>query len=129
MKKTAINTSGAPKPIAPYSPAIQVGNLLFISGQIAMNPIEQVYHPLPVEEETERVMKNIEALLEAAGMNWNHVVKASIFMKDMADYGKINEVYGKYVGETPPAREAVQVSQLPRDCKVEISVIAHMDIL
>jgi 2-iminobutanoate/2-iminopropanoate deaminase len=129
MKKTAIHTSGAPKPIAPYSPAIQVGNLLFISGQIAMDPIEQVYPPLPVEEETERVMKNIEALLDAAGMNWNNVVKASIFMKDMADYGKINDVYGKYVGQVPPAREAVQVSQLPRDCKVEISVIAHLEVL
>ncbi len=129
MKKTAIHTTGAPKPIAPYSPAIQVGNLLFISGQIAMDPIAQVYEPLPVEEETERVMQNIAALLAAAGMNWNHVVKASIFMKDMADYGKINEIYGKYVGEIPPAREAVQVSQLPRDCKVEISVIAHLDIL
>jgi len=129
MKKTAIHTSGAPKPIAPYSPAIQVGNLLFISGQIAMDPIEQVYHPLPVEEETERVMKNIEALLDAAEMNWNHVVKASIFMKDMADYGTINDVYGKYVGPIPPAREAVQVSQLPRDCKVEISVIAHLEVL
>lgn len=129
MKKTAIHTSGAPKPIAPYSPAIQVGNLLFISGQIAMDPIEQVYHPLPVEEETDRVMKNIEALLDAAGMNWNHVVKASIFMKDMADYGKINDVYAKYVGPIPPAREAVQVSQLPRDCKVEISVIAHLEVL
>jgi 2-iminobutanoate/2-iminopropanoate deaminase len=129
MKNTAIHTSGAPKPIAPYSPAIQVGNLLFISGQIAMDPIEQVYHPLPVEEETERVMKNIEALLDAAGMNWNNVVKASIFMKDMADYGKINDVYGKYVGQVPPAREAVQVSQLPRDCKVEISVIAHLEVL
>ena len=103
--------------------------MLFISGQIAMDPIEQVYHPLPVEEETERVMKNIEALLDAAGMNWNHVVKASIFMKDMADYGKINDVYGKYVGQIPPAREAVQVSQLPRDCKVEISVIAHLEVL
>jgi 2-iminobutanoate/2-iminopropanoate deaminase len=129
MKKTAIHTSGAPKPIAPYSPAIQVGNLLFISGQIAMDPIEQVYHPLPVEEETDRVMKNIEALLDAAGMNWNHVVKASIFMKDMADYGKINDVYAKYVGPIPPAREAVQVSQLPRNCKVEISVIAHLEVL
>jgi 2-iminobutanoate/2-iminopropanoate deaminase len=74
-------------------------------------------------------MKNIEALLDAAGMNWNNVVKASIFMKDMADYGKINDVYGKYVGQVPPAREAVQVSQLPRDCKVEISVIAHLEVL
>jgi 2-iminobutanoate/2-iminopropanoate deaminase len=127
MKKTAISTAGAPKPIAPYSPAIRVGDLLFISGQIAMDPITQVYDPnQTVGEETSAVMKNIAALLEAAGMDWNNVVKATIFLKSMADYGIVNEVYGRFVGPIPPAREAVQVVQLPRDCKVEISVIAHL---
>jgi 2-iminobutanoate/2-iminopropanoate deaminase len=126
MKKIAIHTPGAPKPIAPYSPAIQIGDLLFISGQIAMDPLTQVYDPsLSVDEETKMVMNNISALLAAAQLDWNHVVKATIFLKNMADYSTVNEVYGAYVGDIPPAREAVQVVQLPRDCKVEISVIAH----
>jgi 2-iminobutanoate/2-iminopropanoate deaminase len=127
MKKTAITTPGAPKPIAPYSPAIRAGQLLFISGQIAMDPITQVYDAhQTVEEETTQVMQNISALLSAADMGWEHVVKVTIFLKDMKDYAAVNEVYAKWVGEIPPAREAVQVVQLPRDCKVEISVIAHL---
>jgi 2-iminobutanoate/2-iminopropanoate deaminase len=127
MKKTAITTPGAPKPIAPYSPAILAGQLLFISGQIAMDPITQVYDAhQTVEEETTQVMQNISALLSAADMGWEHVVKVTIFLKDMKDYAAVNEVYAKWVGEIPPAREAVQVVQLPRDCKVEISVIAHL---
>jgi 2-iminobutanoate/2-iminopropanoate deaminase len=127
MKKTAITTPGAPKPIAPYSPAIRAGQLLFISGQIAMDPITQVYDDhQTVEEETTQVMQNISALLSAADMGWEHVVKVTIFLKDMKDYAAVNEVYAKWVGEIPPAREAVQVVQLPRDCKVEISVIAHL---
>jgi 2-iminobutanoate/2-iminopropanoate deaminase len=126
MKKIAIHTPGAPKPIAPYSPAIQIGELLFISGQIAMDPLTQVYDSsLSVGEETKMVMNNISALLSAAHLDWSHVVKATIFLKNMADYSTVNEIYGTYVGEIPPAREAVQVVQLPRDCKVEISVIAH----
>jgi 2-iminobutanoate/2-iminopropanoate deaminase len=127
MKKTAITTPGAPKPIAPYSPAIRAGQLLFISGQIAMDPITQVYDAhQTVEEETTQVMQNISALLSAADMGWEHVVKVTIFLKDMKDYAAVNGVYAKWVGEIPPAREAVQVVQLPRDCKVEISVIAHL---
>jgi 2-iminobutanoate/2-iminopropanoate deaminase len=127
MKKTAITTPGAPKPSAPYSPAIRAGQLLFISGQIAMDPITQVYDAhQTVEEETTQVMQNISALLSAADMGWEHVVKVTIFLKDMKDYAAVNEVYAKWVGEIPPAREAVQVVQLPRDCKVEISVIAHL---
>ena len=127
MKKTAITTPGAPKPIAPYSPAIRAGQLLFISGQIAMDPITQVYDAhQTVEQETSQVMQNISALLSAADMGWEHVVKVTIFLKDMKDYAAVNEVYAKWVGEIPPAREAVQVVQLPRDCKVEISVIAHL---
>jgi 2-iminobutanoate/2-iminopropanoate deaminase len=127
MKKTAITTPGAPKPIAPYSPAIRAGQLLFISGQIAMDPITQVYDAhQTVEEETTQVMQNISALLSAAEMGWEHVVKVTIFLKDMKDYAAVNEVYAQWVGEIPPAREAVQVVQLPRDCKVEISVIAHL---
>ena len=126
MKKTVVNYEGAPKPLAPYSPAIRVGSFLFISGQIALDLETNEYIPRPVEEETQMVMQSIARLLSAAGMDWNHVVKASIFMKDMADYGKINAVYGEYVGDIAPAREAVQVAQLPRDCKVEISVIASI---
>ncbi len=126
MKKTAVVPINATRPLAPYSPAIRVGNLLFVSGQIALDPVSGDYIPQPIEVETEMVMNNVAALLSAAGMDWNHVVKATIFMKDMNDYATINAIYGKYVGDIPPAREAVQVAQLPRDCKVEISVIASI---
>jgi len=123
MKKV-INTKNAPKAIGPYSQAILSGNTLYCSGQIAINPDTGNLVIDNITEETNQVMKNILAVLKAAEMNFENVVKCSIFMKDMNDYSAINDVYGKKFSENPPAREAVQVSVLPKNVNVEISIIA-----
>jgi len=123
MKKV-INTENAPKAIGPYSQAILSGNTLYCSGQIAINPGTGNLVIDNITEETKQVMKNILAVLKAADMNFENVVKCSIFMKDMNDYSAINEVYAKSFSENPPAREAVQVSVLPKNVNVEISIIA-----
>ncbi|MGB0457125.1 MAG: RidA family protein [Chitinophagales bacterium] len=122
MKKV-IETSNAPAPIGPYSQAILAGNTLFISGQIpydgAMN-----YAGDDISDQAHQVMKNLQAVLEAAGMSFEHVAKTSIFLKSMDDFNAVNTVYGSYIGEDAPARETVEVSRLPKDVKVEISMIA-----
>ncbi|MGC6420271.1 MAG: RidA family protein [Chitinophagales bacterium] len=122
MKKV-IETSNAPAPIGPYSQAILAGNTLFISGQIpydgAMN-----YAGDDISDQAHQVMKNLQAVLEAAGMSFDHVAKTSIFLKSMDDFNAVNSVYGSYIGEDAPARETVEVSRLPKDVKVEISMIA-----
>jgi len=123
MKKI-INTENAPKAIGPYSQAILSGNTLYCSGQIAINPDTGNLVIDNITEETNQIMKNILAVLKAADMNFENVVKCSIFMKDMNDYSAINEVYAKSFSENPPAREAVQVSVLPKNVNVEISIIA-----
>ena len=123
MKKV-INTENAPKAIGPYSQAILSGNTLYCSGQIAINPDTGNLVIDNITEETNQVMKNILAVLKAADMNFENVVKCTIFMKDMNDYSAINDVYGKKFSENPPAREAVQVSVLPKNVNVEISIIA-----
>lgn len=124
MKKQ-ISISGAPAPIAPYSQAILAGNTLYISGQIPANPMTGELIMDSVEDATHQIMANIKNLLNEAGMDLSNVVKCSIFMKDMNDYGAINTVYGSYFKDTtPPAREAVQVARLPKDVSVEISCIA-----
>ncbi|TAH39089.1 MAG: RidA family protein [Bacteroidetes bacterium] len=122
--KTIINTSGAPAPIGPYSQAVKAGNLLFVSGQIPLDPKSGELVNKDIEAETRQVMKNIEAILKEAGMNFNSIVKTSIFLKDMNDFAKVNAVYGENFSQNPPARETVQVSRLPKDVNVEISVIA-----
>jgi len=123
MKKV-INTKNAPKAIGPYSQAILSVNTLYCSGQIAINPDTGNLVIDNITEETNQVMKNILAVLKAADMNFENVVKCSIFMKDMNDYSAINDVYAKSFSENPPAREAVQVSVLPKNVNVEISIIA-----
>ncbi len=123
MKKV-ISTANAPAAIGPYSQAILSNNTLYCSGQIAINPATGNLVMENITAETNQVMQNISAVLTAADMDFNHVVKCSIFMKDMNDYAAINEVYAKSFGENPPAREAVQVSVLPKNVNVEISVIA-----
>ena len=123
MKKI-INTENAPKAIGPYSQAILSGNTLYCSGQIAINPATGNLVIDNITEETNQVMQNILAVLKAADMNFENVVKCSIFMKDMKDYSAINEVYAKSFSKNPPAREAVQVSVLPKNVNVEISIIA-----
>ena len=123
MKKV-ISTRNAPLAIGPYSQAILSGNTLYCSGQIAINPATGNLVMDNITAETTQVMKNISVVLEEAEMNFSHVVKCSIFMKDMNDYSAINEVYAKSFSDMPPAREAVQVSLLPKNVNVEISVIA-----
>ena len=123
MKKV-INTKNAPKAIGPYSQAILSGSTLYCSGQIAINPDTGNLVIENITKETNQVMKNILAVLKAADMNFENVVKCSIFMKDMNDYSAINDVYSKIFTENTPAREAVQVSVLPKNVNVEISIIA-----
>jgi 2-iminobutanoate/2-iminopropanoate deaminase len=123
MKKV-INTKNAPKAIGPYSQAILSGNTLYCSGQIAINPDTGNLVTGNITAETNQVMKNILAVLNAADMNFENVVKCSIFMIDLNDYSAVNQVYAKCFSENPPAREAVQVSVLPKNVNVEISVIA-----
>lgn len=123
MKKI-ISTKNAPAAIGPYSQAILTNNTLYCSGQIAINPTTGDLVINNIKDETNQVMQNILAILKAANMNFNNVVKCSIFMKDMNHYSEINEVYSKYFDQDPPAREAVQVSVLPKNVNVEISVIA-----
>ena len=123
MKKV-INTKNAPTAIGPYSQAILSDNTLYCSGQIAINPDTGNLVIDNITEETNQVMKNILAVLKAADMNFENVVKCSIFMKDMNDYSAINEVYDKSFSENPPARESIQVSGLPKNVNVEISIIA-----
>ncbi len=121
----AIQTSNAPAPIGPYSQAIVAGNFLFISGQIALHPETNQLELENLEQETHRVMKNLKGILEAAGAGFENVVKSSIFLSDMNDFARVNEIYSGYFNtDTPPARETVQVSVLPMHVNVEISMIA-----
>lgn len=124
MKKI-INTPNAPAPIGPYNQAVLIGNTLYISGQIAINPATGALIEGDIQKETKQAMENLKAILSAAGMTFEHVVKTSIFIKDMHQFSKINEVYGLYFdAETAPARETVEVANLPKFVNVEISMIA-----
>ncbi len=124
MPKQVIHTALAPEPIGPYSQAVRAGQMLYTSGQIAIDPVSNTYTPAPVEEEAELVMKNLEALLQAAGCSFKDVVKTSIFLQSMSDFAAVNGVYARYFTDQFPARETVEVACLPKSCKVEISVIA-----
>jgi 2-iminobutanoate/2-iminopropanoate deaminase len=123
MKK-AIHPANAAKPIAPYTPAIEAGGFVFLSGQIALDPASGELKMTSIDEETRQVMENMGALLKAAGLDFGHLVKVTIFLSDMAHYAKVNEIYGSYFSADPPAREAVAVKTLPRNVNVEISGIA-----
>lgn len=123
--KTIINTKNAPAPIGPYNQAVKVNNLLFISGQIALDPITSTIIAKNIEEETHQVMCNLGSILTEAGLDFSNVVKTSIFLSDMNNFAKVNEVYGSYFTNDYPARETLEVSRLPKDVNVEISVIAH----
>lgn len=128
MKKI-IQTSAAPAPIGPYSQAVAAGNLLFVSGQIALDPATGALVLDSIQSETHRVMKNIGAILEAAGADYTHIVKTGIFLRDMQDFQAVNEIYGSYFTGGYPARETVQVARLPRDVNVEISVVVLLSAL
>ncbi|MDH3381810.1 MAG: RidA family protein [Flavobacteriaceae bacterium] len=124
MKKI-INTPNAPAPIGPYNQAVVYGNTIYISGQIPLNPATGELVMDSIQSETKQVMENLKAILEAAEMTFEHVVKASIFISDMNNFAAINEIYGAYFNnETAPARETVQVAGLPKNVNVEISMIA-----
>lgn len=124
MEKKIINTSNAPAPIGPYNQAIQLGGLLFVSGQIAINPATGNIETTDIIGETHQVMHNLKAILSEAGMDFSHIVKTTIFLSDMSLFATVNEVYGKYFQSNFPARETVAVKGLPKNVNVEISVIA-----
>lgn len=124
MEKTIINTNAAPAPIGPYSQAVQAGSLLFISGQVAINPATGNVEATDIIGETHQVMHNLRAILTEAAMDFTHVMKTTIFLTDMTHFSQVNEVYGKYFSGTFPARETVAVKGLPKNVNVEISMIA-----
>jgi 2-iminobutanoate/2-iminopropanoate deaminase len=124
MSKEVIYSSEAPEPIGPYSQAIMASNTLYVSGQIPIDASTGKIVSGDISLETEQVMKNIKAVLGAAGLDFSNVVKCSIFLNDMNNFPKVNEAYGKYFSSNPPARETVEVSRLPKDVNVEISCIA-----
>ena len=124
MDKKIVFSADAPAPIGPYSQAVSTGNLLFISGQIAIDQATGNFVNANIKDETAQVMKNIDAILKAAGLSFQNVVKSTIFLRNMGDFPQVNEVYGSNFKELPPARETVEVSKLPKEANVEISCIA-----
>jgi|SRR5687768_12984466 2-iminobutanoate/2-iminopropanoate deaminase len=124
MDRIIIRTEKAPAPIGPYNQGVLAGDTLYISGQISIDPATGQLKKKDIQEETHQVMQNLKAILVAANMGFNHVVKATIFIMDMQQFSEINEVYGKYFEGDFPARETVQVAALPKSVNVEISMIA-----
>ncbi len=126
MQKSIVKTENAPAPIGPYSQAVKAGGLLFISGQVAMDPQTGKIVESGVADETVQVMQNLHAILKEAGLDFLNVVKSTIFLSDMDMFATVNEVYGKYFDEHAPARETVAVRGLPKNVNVEISMIAAL---
>jgi 2-iminobutanoate/2-iminopropanoate deaminase len=124
MKKKVIQTDKAPKALGPYSQAIQAGNLLFLSGQIPIDPATGELVEGDIADKTRRVMENIKAVLESQGLNMEDVVKSTVFLKNINDFGRFNEVYATYFRSAPPARSTVEVSRMAKDADIEIEMIA-----
>ena len=124
--KDVVLTDKGPRPIGPYSQAIKSGGFLFASGQVALDPRSNEFSAGDIRQQTERVLENIKGILEAGGVNLHHVVKTTVFLKDLNDFAAMNEVYGKYFSSAPPARSTDQVARLPKDALVEIEVIASL---
>lgn len=125
MKKKIINTKNAPTPIGPYNQAVKINNMLFISGQVAMDPNNNELIKSSIEDETHQVMKNLSAILEEAGMDFTNIVKTTIFLSDMSHFKEVNSIYGSYLKDgEEPARETVAVKTLPKEVNIEISMIA-----
>jgi 2-iminobutanoate/2-iminopropanoate deaminase len=122
--KEIISTENAPSAIGPYSQAVKTGNLVFVSGQIPIDPATGEFVSSDVAEQSEQVLKNLKAVLEAAGSSLNNVVKTTVFLADMNDFAVMNEIYAKHFGDNKPARATVQAARLPRDARVEIDCIA-----
>lgn len=126
MKKV-ISTKKAPAAIGPYSQGVMVNNFLFISGQLPMDPETMEMVTGDIQQQTKQSLENIKAILEEAGLNFNNVIKTTVFIKDMDDFAKINEIYGNYFNENKPARACVEVARLPKDAGVEIEAIAVVE--
>jgi 2-iminobutanoate/2-iminopropanoate deaminase len=124
MPKKHVTSTQAPKPIGPYSQGVIAGGLLFVSGQIPLDPATGEFVPGDVEAQTEQVLKNILAILKEAKMGPENVVKSTVYLADLADFSRMNEVYARYLGKEPPARSTIQAAGLPRGARVEIDVIA-----
>ena len=124
MMREAVATKDAPQAIGPYSQAIKAGGFVFVSGQVAFDPPTGKLVPGDVSAQTERVLKNVEAILNAAGTRLESVVRCTVFLKNMNDFGAMNEVYGRFWKSTPPSRTTVEVARLPKDALIEIDVIA-----
>ncbi len=124
MNKKVINTEKAPRPIGPYSQAIQAGEFLFLSGQIPIDPSTGEIIKGDIRQQTRQVLENLKAILESQGLGMEDVVKVTIFLKDLKNFAQVNEVYGTYFSTPAPARTTVEISRLPRDCELEIEAIA-----
>jgi 2-iminobutanoate/2-iminopropanoate deaminase len=125
--KQPIATDQAPEAIGPYSQAIVHNGIAYLSGQIPLDPVTMQIVEGGIEAQTERVLENLKAVLSASGSGFDRVLKTTVFLKDMADFPKMNEIYGRYFGTTPPARSTVQAAKLPRDVQVEIDCIAAVE--
>jgi 2-iminobutanoate/2-iminopropanoate deaminase len=125
--RQVVSAPDAPKAMGAYSPAIRAGNLLFVSGQIPIDPANGVLNTGDIAAQTEQVMRNLTALLKAAGLGFQHVVRTTVFLADMNDFAGMNEVYGRYLVDPPPARATVQVARLPRDVNIEIDCLAVIE--
>jgi len=122
--KSVVTTDRGPKPIGPYSQAIKANGFIFVSGQVALDPITGQMVAGDIARQTERVLENLRAIVEASGTQLNHVVKTTVYLKNLDDFSAMNEVYGRYFTLSPPARSTVQAGRLPKDALVEIDVIA-----
>ena len=127
MRRRAVSSPDAPAAIGPYSAAIRTGNLLFLSGQIPLNPADGTLIGGDITAQTEQVFRNISSLLQAAGATFANVARTTVFLSDMNEFAEMNEVYARYVSDPPPARSTVQVVRLPRDARIEIDVIAVLE--
>jgi 2-iminobutanoate/2-iminopropanoate deaminase len=124
--RDVILTDRGPKPIGPYSQAIRANGFLYVSGQVGLDPKSGEMTGPDIQQQTQRTLENVKGILEAAGLNLHHVVKTTVFLKDMNDFAAMNEVYAKHFTSAPPARSTVQVARLPKDALVEIEVIAGL---
>ncbi len=124
--RDVILTERGPKPIGPYSQAVRTNGFLYVSGQVALDPKSGEMTGADIRQQTQQVLENLKGILEAAGSNLHHVVKTTVFLKDMNEFAAMNEVYGNFFTSAPPARSTVQVSRLPKDALVEIEVIAGL---
>ncbi len=124
--KNVVLTNRGPKPIGPYSQAIKANGFLFVSGQVALDPATGEFSGVNIQQQTERVLENLKAILEASGVSLTHVVKTTVFLKNMGDFAAMNEIYARYFTLAPPARSTIEVARLPKDALVEIELLAAL---